>query len=186
MRRRQCRWPAGGVGVADSGQTTAGTGRRHRPVPAVGGSCRTKRIPTFFFGAREPIVQKNVEKFKAKYPQLDIAGYRNGYFTQEEEKDIADQIRDSRADILFVGMSSPKKEKFLNQWMPHMQVPFSMGVGGSFDIVAGLTKRAPKWMQESGLEWLHRFLQEPRRMWWRYAKTNTIFIWKLLKIGIKD
>ncbi|MFC1880781.1 WecB/TagA/CpsF family glycosyltransferase [Thermodesulfobacteriota bacterium] len=135
----------------------------------------------FFFGARENINKAVINIFENKYPQLDIAGYRNGYFSPDEEKEIADQIRSSRADILFVGIPSPQKEKFLNKWMEYMQIPFSMGVGGSFDIAAGFTQRAPKWMQEAGLEWFYRVLQEPRRMWWRYTKTNSIFIWLVFK-----
>jgi len=87
--------------------------------------------------------------------------------------------------MLFVGFSSPMKEKFLNKWMPQMQVPFCMGVGGSFDVVAGKTKRAPKWMQNNGLEWSYRLVQEPRRMLKRYAKTNHVFIWLFLKELIK-
>ena len=66
-----------------------------------------------------------------------------------------------------------------------MEVPFCMGVGGSFDIAAGLTKRAPKWMQDNGLEWFYRVIQEPRRMWWRYTKTNSIFVWMVLKEYLK-
>lgn len=135
----------------------------------------------YFFGAREPVLQKTLASFRAMYPMLKIAGYRNGYFSTDEEEGIASQIRDSRADMLFVGISSPLKEKFLKRWMPCMQVPFCMGVGGSFDIVAGLTKRAPLWMQRFGIEWLHRIIQEPRRMWMRYAKTNPVFIWMVLE-----
>ena len=88
---------------------------------------------------------------------------RNGYYLEEEEPAIAEIIRDSMADMLFVGFSSPKKEKFLNRWMPVMQVPFCMGVGGSFDIIAGRTKRAPVWMQKSGMEWCYRIYREPRQ-----------------------
>ena len=109
------------------------------------------------------------------------AGFKNGYFDKSEEAQIADDIQKSGADMLFVGFSSPMKETFLNQWMPVMQVPFCMGVGGSFDIVAGKTQRAPLWMQEVGLEWFFRILQEPKRMWKRYAKTNPIFIWMVLR-----
>jgi N-acetylglucosaminyldiphosphoundecaprenol N-acetyl-beta-D-mannosaminyltransferase len=96
----------------------------------------------FFFGAREWVVKKVVENFRARYPKLDVAGYRNGYYSEEEEPGIAEMIRDSKADILFVGFSSPMKEEFLKKWMPVMQAPFCMGVGGSFDIIAGRTKRA--------------------------------------------
>ncbi len=139
-------------------------------------TCAEKGYRPFFFGAEEEVVKKVVASFQAIYPSLNIAGYRNGYYVPEEEDSIAEIIRDSKADMLFVGFSSPKKEKFLNQWMPVMQVPICMGVGGSFDIVAGKTKRAPKWMQEAGLEWFYRTIQEPRRLWKRYAKTNIVFI----------
>ena len=131
------------------------------------------------------MVEKVGEEFKQRYPQLDVAGYRNGYYTEEEEHGIADTIRDSKADMLFVGLSSPKKEKFLNRWMSMMQVPFCMGVGDSFDIIAGRTNRAPAWMQKSGLEWCYRIYQKPRRMWKRYAKTNPVFVWMVVKEYIK-
>lgn len=141
------------------------------------GVCAAKGYRPFFFGAREEVVVKVVEEFRRKHPRLEVAGYRNGYYSPDEEQAIAEQIRDSHADMLFVGFSSPMKEKFLNKWMPTMQVPFCMGVGGSFDIVAGRTKRAPLWMQNAGLEWFYRVLQEPKRMWKRYATTNPVFIW---------
>ncbi|MDY7034802.1 MAG: WecB/TagA/CpsF family glycosyltransferase [Thermodesulfobacteriota bacterium] len=139
--------------------------------------CANKGYRPFFFGARQWVVEKVVEKFREKYSNLDVAGYRNGYYSKEEETEIAEIIRASRADILFVGISSPMKEKFLNTWMDVMQVPFCMGVGGSFDIMAGRIKRAPAWMQQLGMEWFYRFMQEPRRMWKRYAKTNPVFVW---------
>ena len=143
--------------------------------------CEEKGYRPFFFGAREGVVKKVGVKFLKRYPALKIAGYRDGYYSEEEEPRIAEMIRNSRADMLFVGFSSPKKEKFLEKWMPVMQVPFCMGVGGSFDVVAGRTRRAPVWMQKSGLEWLYRIYQEPRRMWKRYLKTNPVFIWMIFK-----
>lgn len=143
--------------------------------------CAEKSYRPFFFGATEEVVTKVVGTFQALYPDLKVAGYRNGYYSPEEERGIAEVIRDSKADMVFVGFSSPQKEMFLNRWMPVMKAPFCMGVGGSFDIVAGKTKRAPKWMQNSGLEWFYRILQEPRRMWKRYAKTNPVFIGLVIK-----
>jgi len=136
----------------------------------------------FFFGAREEVVKKVVSIFKQRYPALHVAGYRNGYFSDEEEPRIAQMIKESKADMIFVAFSSPKKEIFLNKWMQTMQVPFCMGVGGSFDVVAGITKRAPLWMQNCGMEWFYRILQEPRRMWGRYARTNPVFIWMVMKL----
>lgn len=147
--------------------------------------CSRKGYRPFFFGAREWVVERVIQNFKTKYPNLDIAGFRNGYYTDEEETGIAEMIRDSNADMLFVGFSSPMKEKFLRLWLHVMQVPFCMGVGGSFDVIASKTKRAPKWMQKYGMEWFYRILQEPRRMWKRYAKTNPVFAWMVLREYLK-
>lgn len=135
----------------------------------------------YFFGAKEEVVKKVVGIYKEKYPALQVAGYRNGYFSDEQNEEIVSQIRDSKADILFVAFSSPKKEYWLSKYHKKMNVPFVMGVGGSFDVVAGVTKRAPKWMQEVGLEWFYRFLQEPRRMWKRYLVGNSKFVYYLMK-----
>jgi len=104
---------------------------------------------------------------------------------EEEESGIAEMIRDSKADMLFIGFSSPMKEGFLKRCMPVMQVPFCMGVGGSFDIIAGRTNRAPVWMQNTGLEWCFRIYQEPRRTWKRYAKTNPVYMWMVIKEYVK-
>lgn len=135
-----------------------------------------KGYKPYFFGATEEVVSTVVNKFKNMYPSLEIAGYRNGYFTEDESKKIAEDIRDSNADVLFVAFSSPKKEYWISENMDIMQVPFAMGVGGSFDVIAGKTTRAPKWMQKVGLEWFYRFIQEPRRMFKRYIIGNLKFL----------
>lgn len=139
----------------------------------------------FFFGARPEVVKRVVTIYSELYPSLEIAGYHHGYFEQKDEEAIANMIRNSNADILFVAFGSPKKEKFIDKYKEIMNVPVIHGVGGSFDVVAGVTKRAPLWMQQSGLEWLYRFLQEPKRMWRRYLITNTLFIYYLLLYIIK-
>jgi N-acetylglucosaminyldiphosphoundecaprenol N-acetyl-beta-D-mannosaminyltransferase len=140
-----------------------------------------KNYKIFFLGAKEEVVLKVVDKYKSKYSPDIIAGYRNGYFAKEEEVTIAKQIAESGADILFVAMTSPKKEIFLNNYKYLIQTPFIMGVGGSFDVVSGITKRAPLWMQKNGLEWFYRVMQEPKRMWKRYLVTNTLFIGYVLR-----
>jgi UDP-N-acetylglucosamine 2-epimerase (non-hydrolysing) len=122
----------------------------------------------YLLGAREEVVRAVAETLVARHPGLRIAGWRNGYWGREEEPLVAETIRLARPDILFVAMGSPAKEEFLGRWLGHMAVPFAMGVGGSFDVVAGRVRRAPRWMQHSGLEWFYRFLQEPRRMFRRY------------------
>lgn len=130
----------------------------------------------FLLGATQEVVIKIIDLFKAKYPSLNIAGYRNGYWDEKEEINVVEDIKRTNADLLFVAMSSPKKEKFLDKYLLQMNIPFSMGVGGAFDVVAGVTKRAPLWMQHAGLEWFYRFLQEPARMWKRYILGNICFI----------
>ena len=140
-----------------------------------------KGYRVYFFGAEERIVSKVVEIYRKKYPELIVAGYRNGYYSDEEEENIVLDIKNSKADIFFVAMGSPKKEIFLNKYSEMMEVPFTMGVGGSFDVVAGKVKRAPKWMQAINSEWVFRLIQEPKRMWRRYAVTNSEFAIMLVK-----
>jgi N-acetylglucosaminyldiphosphoundecaprenol N-acetyl-beta-D-mannosaminyltransferase len=136
-----------------------------------------KKFRVFFFGAKEEIVSRMVEIYSGKYSPSIIAGYRNGYFKKEDEKGIARQIADSHTNILFVAITSPIKENFLFQNRDILKdVNFIMGVGGSFDVVAGHVKRAPIWMQRAGLEWLYRVYQEPKRMFKRYLVGNTRFI----------
>jgi N-acetylglucosaminyldiphosphoundecaprenol N-acetyl-beta-D-mannosaminyltransferase len=146
-----------------------------------------KQYKIFFFGAKEETVKSVVDKYTKQYSSNIIAGYRNGYFKKEDEQDIAREIVNSGANILFVAISSPTKENFLYENKKLLEkINFVMGVGGSFDVVSGKVKRAPLWMQNSGLEWFYRFSQEPRRMWKRYLVGNIKFIllvikWKLSK-----
>ncbi|WP_432412255.1 WecB/TagA/CpsF family glycosyltransferase [Rasiella sp. SM2506] len=136
----------------------------------------------FLLGAKEEVVLKVSEIYQETYNTNIIAGYRNGYFTKEDEPQIAQQIATSGAQMLFVAITSPIKENFLYNHRELLKdVPFVMGVGGSFDVISGLTKRAPVWMQNAGLEWFYRFLQEPQRMWKRYLVGNSTFIWLVLK-----
>jgi N-acetylglucosaminyldiphosphoundecaprenol N-acetyl-beta-D-mannosaminyltransferase len=145
-----------------------------------------RKYRLFFLGAKEEIVKSVVDIYTDKYGKDIVAGYRNGYFSKEEEPGIAKQISNSNADMLFVAMSSPKKEIFLNTYKDFIQTPFIMGVGGSFDVIAGLVKRAPKLMQKWGMEWFYRVLQEPRRMWKRYLFGNSAFVYLVLKEKFKQ
>lgn len=140
-----------------------------------------KKYKIFFLGAKEEIVKKVVEKYSNLYGEDIIAGYRNGYYEPADERNIANQIAESKANILFVAITSPKKEIFLNTYKNIIKTPFIMGVGGSFDVVAGFVKRAPIWMQNSGLEWLYRTMQEPGRMWKRYLVGNSKFIYLIFR-----
>ena len=134
----------------------------------------------FFLGAREEVVEAAVRNIRGRYPGLNIAGWHHGYFWGDEEV-VVRRIAASGATMLFVAISSPKKEQFIYQWRDRLGVRFAMGVGGTFDIVAGVTRRAPEWMQKTGMEWFYRVLQEPRRMWKRYLLTNSRFAWLLTR-----
>ncbi len=140
----------------------------------------------YLLGARTQVIQKAVEHLKQMYPGIQIAGYRCGYFQDEEEIDSAIRtIAESKTDVLLVGMSSPMKEKFVRQYIDRFHVKIIHGVGGSFDILGGLTRRAPVWMQNYGLEWFYRLCQEPKRLWKRYLVLNSVFIGMTLKEGFK-
>jgi N-acetylglucosaminyldiphosphoundecaprenol N-acetyl-beta-D-mannosaminyltransferase len=139
----------------------------------------------YLLGAREEVVSGVKQAYEKKYPGLVVAGYRNGYWKPEEEAGVVAQVTAAKADLLFVAISSPKKEHFLGRYQAEMKIPFAMGVGGTFDVAVGRVKRAPVWMQNAGLEWFYRFLQEPRRMFKRYFVDDMAFFWLLLKEAVR-
>ena len=146
----------------------------------------TKGYKIFFLGAQEEIIKEMIRKLHMKYTNLNIVGFQNGYFNFENEFEVAKMIKSSNADMLLIGISSPKKELFIKNHIKFMNVPLCFGVGGVFDIKAGLFKRAPYWMQKNGMEWFYRLIKEPRRMWRRYLVGNTKFIWAVVKEKVKS
>lgn len=130
----------------------------------------------YIVGARRQVLERAVARLERRYPRLVLAGFRDGYFDVSEDAAVAEQVSDARPDLLLVAMSSPRKERWLGDHRLTMRVPLVMGVGGSIDVVAGITRRAPRVLQRLGLEWLFRLGQEPRRMLRRYATTNTRFL----------
>lgn len=141
--------------------------------------------PVYFLGARQVVLGAFLDVVRRKHPTLRIAGARDGYFT--DDASAAEHVRSSGARLLFVAITSPRKEFFLADQLPRMGPVFAMGVGGSFDVWAGLTQRAPLWMQRIGLEWLFRLALEPRRLWRRYLVGNLRFSGlvaaELLRVG---
>ncbi len=135
------------------------------------------QLRVYFLGAKREVVTALVEQSRAQHPGIEIAGFRDGYFSRDDHPGILEEIRSSRADILFVGMPSPFKETWCERHRHRLEVPVIMGVGGSFDVLAGFIRRAPRWIQALGLEWFWRLLMEPRKLWKRYLTTNTEFIW---------
>lgn len=138
-------------------------------------------LSVYFLGARDDSVRGVVKHFTSRFPELRVAGYRNGYFDQSESESVADSIRRSGADMLFVAMGSPAQENWIERHLEATGARFALGVGGSFDHLSGLQRRAPAWMQKAGLEWMHRLAREPRRLWRRYLIGNTIFVWLVVK-----
>lgn len=130
----------------------------------------------FLLGARGEVLSDLERVIAHRWPGVEIAGRRDGYFTEAEAAQVAAQIAESGADMLFLGMTTPKKEIFLGTYGDSLGVPVLHGVGGSFDVLAGLTRRAPERWQRTGMEWAYRVLQEPRRLWRRYLVTNVAFV----------
>ena len=130
----------------------------------------------FLFGAKDTNLKLAVNNIKTAYPKLEITGSRNGYFQKSDEESIVKMINAADADILFLGMTSPQKELFVENYKSRLNVKYILGVGGFFDILAGSVKRAPKWMQNIGMEWFYRLMEEPKRMWRRYLFGNINFL----------
>lgn len=140
-----------------------------------------KGYSVYFFGAKEEILQDMLKVFKQRYPNLNVVGYRNGYFSPEDEKKIQEDIKERKPDFVFVGITSPKKEYIIQSFMDNGINTVFMGVGGSFDVLSGHIKRAPLWMQKLNLEWLFRVVNEPKRLFKRYFVGNISFIRKVLR-----
>lgn len=138
----------------------------------------------FILGAKQEALDRACEKIMERHPRLALVGTRNGYFDESQDAEVADEVARARPEILFVAISSPRKEYWLGRYGRTIGVPFVMGVGGSVDVIAGATRRAPLSWQRLGLEWLYRLLQEPRRMLRRYASTNVRFIWLVARAAL--
>jgi N-acetylglucosaminyldiphosphoundecaprenol N-acetyl-beta-D-mannosaminyltransferase len=142
-----------------------------------------KRV--YFLGAAPGVAATAARRLQERYPGLQIDS-ADGYFGPAEAAARAERVRASGAEILFVGMGVPRQESFIEEQWHRLRVGMAVGVGGSFDVLAGLRARAPRWMQRSGLEWSFRLAQEPGRLFERYWATNRQFIWlvlcKLLKL----
>jgi N-acetylglucosaminyldiphosphoundecaprenol N-acetyl-beta-D-mannosaminyltransferase len=143
--------------------------------------CAEQGYRPYLLGARPEVLETALNKLRQRHPNIEIAGSHHGYFKPEQEADIIEAIRVAQPDCLFVGMPTPRKERFMARHRAALEVPFVMGVGGGIDILAGHVRRAPDIWQRNGMEWLYRVVQEPRRMWWRYLSTNLLYAGILTK-----
>lgn len=139
----------------------------------------------YFLGAEEGVAKRAAEILRGRHPGLQIVGIRHGYFSEDEEGMIVEDIIAKGPDILIVCLGAGKQEMFIERNLRRMNIPLSFGNGAAFDFVAGKVRRAPKWMQLIGLEWFFRLLQEPKRLWKRYLIGNAVFLWLVLKESVK-
>lgn len=137
---------------------------------------RAHGLHVYLLGARPDVLAEASERICRQFPGVRIVGRQHGYFSEHEEPEIVSSIRAAEPDVLFVAISSPRKERFMAEWADQLDVPVVHGVGGSFDVLAGRVRRAPELWRRLGCEWLYRLAQEPRRLWRRYLVTNSVFI----------
>lgn len=136
----------------------------------------------FFFGGAPGVAEQLAEKLKARFPKLEIAGFFTPPFrplNPAEENELRGMVRAARPDIFWVGLSTPKQEKFMAQYLPKLDATLMIGVGAAFDFLSGRVKQAPRWMQRNGLEWVYRLCSEPQRLAGRYFKNNPLFLAKI-------
>jgi N-acetylglucosaminyldiphosphoundecaprenol N-acetyl-beta-D-mannosaminyltransferase len=137
----------------------------------------------FFYGGAEGVAELLRDKLVVRFPGLQVVGCYTPPFrplNAEEVADLQKRIRESRPDILWVGLSTPKQEKFMAKFLPKLDVTLMVGVGAAFDFHSGRVKQAPHWMQRSGFEWFYRMCSEPRRLTKRYLRNNPRFAWKVV------
>ncbi len=144
----------------------------------------------FFYGGNDGVPELLRDKLVEKYPGLQVVGTYSPPFrplTNEEQTTVIDMINEANPDIVWVGLSTPKQERWMAEHVGPVKASVLIGIGAAFDFHAGLKKQAPRWVQRSGLEWFFRLMSEPRRLWRRYLKTNSLFLFRiaLQEMGLK-
>jgi len=137
----------------------------------------------FFYGGKEGVVELLEEKLVKRFPQSRIVGKYTPPFrplSAAEESELISQVADAQPDIIWVGLSTPKQERFMTEYLERLDTTLMFGVGAAFDFHAGLIRQAPRWMQNCGLEWFFRLCQEPRRLGKRYLKNNPLFVLRII------
>jgi N-acetylglucosaminyldiphosphoundecaprenol N-acetyl-beta-D-mannosaminyltransferase len=131
----------------------------------------------FLYGGRPGVAEAAAEELRRRYPGVQIVGTAHGYQTPEGEEAVRAAIRSARPQVLLVGLGSPKQEYWIARHLPELGVPVAVGIGGSLDVLAGKSRRAPEWVRRRGLEWLYRLVREPRR--WRRQSVLPAFAWRV-------
>ena len=162
-----------------------GMGRVYGPdlMLAVGAWSEQSGARHFFYGGAEGVADRLGQQLRARFPKLVVAGTYTPPFralTPEETTQLQSKVAAARPDILWVGLSTPKQEKFMAEFLPQLETTLMIGVGAAFDFHTGRVRQAPRWMQRSGLEWFFRLACEPRRLAGRYLRNNPRFVWQAL------
>jgi N-acetylglucosaminyldiphosphoundecaprenol N-acetyl-beta-D-mannosaminyltransferase len=144
----------------------------------------------FFYGGGPGVARRLSARMQERFPGLGVAGVYEPPFAPLDElcgEDTASLINEARPDVVWIGMSSPKQDRWMARMRPILEAPVLIAVGAAFDFHSGTVKQAPVWMQRSGLEWAHRLATDPRRLWRRYLVDNPWFLWELglQKTGLK-
>jgi N-acetylglucosaminyldiphosphoundecaprenol N-acetyl-beta-D-mannosaminyltransferase len=147
-----------------------------------------KSIPVYFYGGTQQMLDTTLQYIQNNFPQTIIAGMHSPPFrplSVDEEEEIAEKINNSKSELLFVALGCPKQEKWMSRMHGKINMPM-IGIGGALPVMVGLQNRAPLWAQKAGMEWFYRLCQEPKRLFKRYAITNSTFLWLLLKAKISN
>ena len=160
-------------------------------IPQLLKECQKSKLSIFILGGEGKVIQKAVDKIHLQYPDIHIAGILSPKITiaggdllhaKENDNALIEHINGTRPDILFLALGNPKQEIWFNRNSHQLKVPLSIGVGGTFNFIAGEVKRAPKSLQNLGLEWIYRFYQEPKRLWKRYVADGFQFLTMLIPL----
>jgi len=136
----------------------------------------------FLYGGKESVAEELRDCLLRRFPWVRIVGTHTPPFrdlTLEEEESLATRIRALKPDMIWVGISTPKQERFMMRFLPLLDSTLMFGVGAAFDYHTGRINDAPQWVKRAGLQWLHRLMQDPRRLFWRYCRSNSAFLWHI-------
>jgi len=136
----------------------------------------------FLYGGKEGVAEELRERLTRRFPWVQIVGTYTPPFrelTLTEEESLATRIQELKPDMIWVGISTPKQERFMMRFLPRLESTLMFGVGAAFDFHIGRIKDAPQWVKRAGLQWFHRMIQDPRRLFWRYFRNNSAFLWHI-------
>lgn len=180
----------GKLNVESLGLSVEGDSSQAQNVESLGFRGERRKKKVMFMGSSEKVLALIKERAAVDYPNVEVVTYSPPYkpeFTDEENAEMVRAINEAKPDLLWIGMTAPKQEKWTYKHWGELDIDCHVGtIGAVFDFYAGTMKRAPLWWQEHSLEWLYRLLKEPKRMWRRYLVGNALFLWNVIKLKVKS